>query len=712
MKAAPSSDELAKQKQHEVALNLFLDNHLAKAPSTLKMHQTACRRVVAKYRNSYADDVIPEVCKLLNVLSKDIYAKLSHSAKKTRSEPIFFLNHCLHPLAQFPKEDDTGMVPDAVGVRGPETDYTQPEGSPSYKGVPYHRVETLISWTDSSGSVASPEISWKNIAPLAAYIQSLYSPPPQHLLRDTSVVCTESKDAPLGLPTWKIKIGRTWYADCKLIFVGRGAGRRTTVWEWQEKVVRKIKKLPKRLPKVPENAPRKGKGKAKKVEKPAEEEPTDDDETKDMKDEQHTGKFVIIKDTYQKGRFYRLQEARFLEWIHEEGLIPGVEVATACQMTEDVRRGVKTRFVMGSTGSRLDTAKSVSDLLKAIYDVLEVHRRVVMDCHILHRDMSINNILMYPRHTNATSRQPLKYVSDPPLFIDDILKPKQSAEASQSKEGVQNEDAGYDHARCVLIDWDNATEIPENFDDENDDIFNAVGTPTYVARSVNSEQVRTWGRAKSYVKMPELTGKAKELYEKAHEQRCKDYLEEPDTFHGGVPSTDPDFVPPKWRHRPEHDVESVFWSMLVALLRVIPKNEWWTAHSESEYRTVWKILREHRFEAKATDERYQIFEMFLYDKPCIPAYVLPTPFLPIIPLIKNIMLQVQPEYAAMGQQPPKEDHLHEAIQRLIFQYLVDHGKKSIPLMGEPYEHRKHVRDDDPLAGIYRPAKRRTEYWDY
>lgn len=47
-------------------------------------------------------------------------------------------------------------------------------------------------------------------------------------------------------------------------------------------------------------------------------------------------------------------------------------------------------------------------------------------------------------------------------------------------------------------------------------------------------------------------------------------------------------------------------------------------------------------------------------------------------LLGSIAEQVSPEYAYWPVQPP-EDHLHEAIQRLILQYLVDHRDSDIAL---------------------------------
>lgn len=50
--------------------------------------------------------------------------------------------------------------------------------------------------------------------------------------------------------------------------------------------------------------------------------------------------------------------------------------------------------------------------------VFLVHRTLANRAKVLHRDMSINNILMYPRCAQATNAQVLEGL---PPFIDDVL---------------------------------------------------------------------------------------------------------------------------------------------------------------------------------------------------------------------------------------------------------------------------------------------------
>ena len=48
-------------------------------------------------------------------------------------------------------------------------------------------------------------------------------------------------------------------------------------------------------------------------------------------------------------------------------------------------------------------------------------------------------------------------------------------------------------------------------------------------------------------------------------------------------------------------------------------------------------------------------------------------------LLYEMAKHVLPSYALMSKPPPHEDHLHEALQRLILEYLVAHKDNPIPL---------------------------------
>lgn len=193
-----------------------------------------------------------------------------------------------------------------------------------------------ILWSDASGIIASPLISWdSDCGALGGYISSLYIPPLDHFTIDPSIVSANESDSTKST-TWIIQVRGKMYQNYRLLFFGPSWGRRTFVWAG-----------------------------------------TLDGET------------VIIKDAYQDDA-RRFAEGQVLADIHQEGLVPGIVrpmdwgfvccddriIATVKRSTPNVPYRKKMWLVLGSVGSRLKESKSVLDLLKAVYDVIEGARSI------------------------------------------------------------------------------------------------------------------------------------------------------------------------------------------------------------------------------------------------------------------------------------------------------------------------------------------------
>lgn len=295
------------------------------------------------------------------------------------------------------------FAPDVIGVTGPLDRYQQSEKKkavassssatePNYWSIPYQMVRTAIemkdektdgihqaisyvpfifeasphisgmyvlaarpqyyqlAWVDATGATASLRFDWTNLGPLAQYLYSLYVPPSRHYFLDPTLEFVSSTGDERDLfkkrkideveppVEWNVTVGDRKYERCALKVWQYGQGRRTTLF-------------------------------------------------------QHTsaeGEKTMIKDAYRdEGR--RFKEKDLVKQIHREGTVPGVVrilnavdvkagpldsdtfLTTAGGMTAaaHVVHRTKTRLVMGSSGDRLHKAKTVGDLVKAIYDVVE-----------------------------------------------------------------------------------------------------------------------------------------------------------------------------------------------------------------------------------------------------------------------------------------------------------------------------------------------------
>ncbi|KAI1791249.1 hypothetical protein LXA43DRAFT_1061457 [Ganoderma leucocontextum] len=689
--AAMSSSTKAIE-EHEVVQDKsicddFLHTHVRAAPVsftfTEKMNADVakiCKAGTSEWK------MYKPAASLLTAISKGVYETLDKTLKREHVErqqirekqpeyltfidhhsttPTHFPNDALSHAKDAPALSHAKDAPDLLGVYDVDIFKYNKDADGVYKQVPHHRVEAIVEakserngggrrqattyayrhhqarpdrpgfyvlvikpqwyqvlYSDPTGVFASPETPWKNMGLLVAYLYSHYYPPDGHFLWDDTIWWSEPEDGPCPFPSWKVRFDGKMYENCRLIFIGEPWTRLTNVFETEDA----------------------------------------------------NGKSMIIKDYYrQRGR--RFKEEEILTQIHGEGDLLGVvrlKGHESVKRLEFVLKGAGTersreRFAFLDTGSRLLKAKTLNDLLKAIYDALEVHRTQLLQRKVLHRDMSIYNILMYPEWTSMEGRHVNK---NSPLMIDDVL-----AERPRPVEGR--------FPRCLSIDYDNAAVLDRDITGptgKDQDLTRRTGTPAYVARSVCIGRVLNRFGCNSIPAMPKLSGKALELYDAVHGKRYHRYndKDKDETSHGAppqIPHPTKVQTPPHFFHRAEHDVESIYWSMISAVLRVRPQGIVEDSPMTHDVGEVWMPLLTHRVPARPdtyTDPRQPLMDKSSEEWR---AYFLDG-MKDVGDLLEQISQQVNPEYALWGDRR-QPDHLHEAMQRLIFQYIIDHEDVSL-----------------------------------
>lgn len=208
------------------------------------------------------------------------------------------------------------------------------------------------------------------------------------------------------------------------------------------------------------------------------------------------------------------------------------------------------------------------------------------------------------------------------------------------------------------------------------------GTPTYIARAVCAGRPIIKSYTFDWPKMPRLKDECKELYERAYQGRYDQYADSLGKCHGGSP--------PKWKwyeakqndipafyHRSEHDVESIYWTMVATLLLVRPKLAPREEYASPRSCETWESLTQHQIlddPAGRQDTRQDILN---YD-PSEWQQRFPEIMSEVAILLHDISRQVAPAYDLVDK-IPNDDHLHEAVQRLILQYLYDHRMEDIDL---------------------------------
>ncbi|KAI1792814.1 hypothetical protein LXA43DRAFT_317395 [Ganoderma leucocontextum] len=299
-----------------------------------------------------------------------------------------------------------------------------------------------------------------------------------------------------------------------------------------------------------------------------------------------------------------------------------------------------SRFL--ATGSCLLRARTVNELLMAVYDILEVHRTWLYG-------------------GNAVHSIPWCGLEDVPLTIGSLLARKPG---------------DFRSLWCLIIDHDDASPqvgCDVNKPREPELPVQRTGTPMYVARSVCMREVLTDSVYRFIPPMPELSGEARALYVGAYgKERYERYNDNQETYHGARPPNPYQKLEtaPPFRHRPEHDVESIYWTMVTALLRVRPENI--DEHPEAAKLIVdfWTPLLLHRIPDTDSDYADPREGLLLRSDKAWRALFLGD-MKDVGTLLGDISHQIRPEYAFCGD-GPQRDHLHEAVQRLILQYLVEH----------------------------------------
>ncbi|KAI0075775.1 hypothetical protein K474DRAFT_1773051 [Panus rudis PR-1116 ss-1] len=637
-------------------------------------------------------------CELLNRLSKKILTQLQGTGVlPSNAQSIVFIDH--HDHAPVGHPGDASQAPDLLAIyNNPDKKYLVKKSKSQYHEFPYTQVISIVEnktektipqgrpqitlylsqhmaarpdmpglygltvnpkhyqilWADASGITASPQLQWSNLTPLASYIRSLYHPPARHHLFDPAIsspiitreAMPNNKKKVVTVVTWTIKHDGVEYVGCKLIFIGTIFGRRTTVFTFHR---------------------------------------SDND------------RFAVFK-SYYKDTARRFDETRIINHIHADGVVPGVvrllpdtdteheegtdetrntgeTIETARPASEKVLHRVKKQVAMGSTGEEFSEAKSVKDLLMAVYDAVEVHRTLVNERHVLHRDISFHNVMMYPRHRETVRSSGKQIMKNPAKFIDDVLE-------------VANDEN--DKSRSLLIDFDNSATLhePESENKENKELAHRTGTPRYIARSVRAGEVLERDFA-TFTPMPKLQGDVLELYKKVYSAETYDkYQDQPGITHGGtVIDESEELEMPPFHHRPDHDVESMYWVLFKTLLLAYPDAPY--AEPTPKFDSAWAAIRDHTI-SSVYDTRIPILSHGVHTI----EQILHPRLSSLAPLLVSLGRQVKPEYAYLSPSPPA-DHLHEAFRRILLQHIVN--------MDDPIPLRPGWSRDDrsrrPIEGI-------------
>ena len=219
-------------------------------------------------------------------------------------------------------------------------------------------------------------------------------------------------------------------------------------------------------------------------------------------------------------------------------------------------------------------------------------------------------------------------------------------------------------------------------------LIHRQGTPRFIARAVSiGESIGNVKRCNTFVPMPQLSGKAKDAYIKAYGQDMYDEYSDKtsETVHGrGQPKLYED--PRPFTHRPDHDVESIFWVLLFTLLLATPKDS-----QEKPSRIFYAVIKRMMYHTIDPDEIIDLRDRFFHLTLQEWSNLFHHKLSPIVPMMDALADQVYPEYGLLDP-PPKQDHLHEVFRRILLNQILL-MEDNIPLAPGV------LRNPDPTASI-------------
>ncbi|EJD52200.1 hypothetical protein AURDEDRAFT_159054 [Auricularia subglabra TFB-10046 SS5] len=523
------------------------------------------------------------------------------------------------------------------------------------------RASCRIWWSDAAGLYATPELAWDDPATVRAvfgYVDRLYNP----LMVDPSISladvrCLRSTKLHGDPPAWLIRDDRDGvYHSEAVISVG-------PPWSRKGWVVRASRYKAPDAKVFVSCSP------------------------------------VVIKDSFPTTDQFDSSESAILAHIHADGVFPGVSLPIARFLVSgqdgpvqsvDVRgsgitRRTKCRLILDGTGRDLYQCRSVLQFLMTMYDVVEVLRCLHETRRVLHRDISLRNVLC-----NTTLSGPSSW--GPASFICKLLSKQYPAFSRTDLSPM-----------CILIDYDNAS--CESITPEA--LRRAVtGTAPFVSSVVSGRfQAR---EAPPPGSVCELTGNAKACYVQVHGQERYDRLS---TLHDDVamPSRYASIPAELAIHGPRHDVESCCWLMTHFLTTSLPAGANPNSEEQLTLSFAQRIINNFEeyeiggrpdFRATITRLRDSQWAQFVHPR-----------LAPLAPFMGSLCVLLDTVYELLEPQLPPY-HLHEAVQRLLLQEIcrmLDEGD-GIPL--DIFQRRKlHSVFNLPYAsqpGAKR--KRRRELW--
>ncbi|KAJ2497747.1 hypothetical protein GGI11_008101 [Coemansia sp. RSA 2049] len=117
---------------------------------------------------------------------------------------------------------------------------------------------------------------------------------------------------------------------------------------------------------------------------------------------------------------------------------------------------VHRRIVMSPVGHYLSTVQNEEELVLAVADAMECHNTILTKCRLLHRDISVNNILVVREFEGRSVRRPVKGLL---IDYDHAISIDKESSGCATRSGTLpfmsiHNLMGHDSKRTALDDWE------------------------------------------------------------------------------------------------------------------------------------------------------------------------------------------------------------------------------------------------------------------
>ncbi|KJA13870.1 hypothetical protein HYPSUDRAFT_49570 [Hypholoma sublateritium FD-334 SS-4] len=386
----------------------------------------------------------------------------------------------------------------------------------------------------------------------------------------------------------------------------------------------------------------------------------------------------VIKDAYcdQNTRF---TEDEIIKRIHREGDVPGiVRVAYAelvCYGGPDrtviVRDGrQKTRLCLTEFGRSIMECKTVKDVLIVMYDQLESTRVMHRNRNVIHRDISIGNIMFrdLPVVPPPLADRTVETVSDANSDFDSETKEPPAIFCGCTYLLGETDDRRF--TKNLLIDLERSEVLNEKQDALR---LPRTGTVQFMARAIREGRlIGDHAMIPLFKSPPEISGTLLTRYRGVLPDRVKRFACETRTYSPGLVEKPSNTTA---RHALRHDAESVYWVLVWWAVCAAPAG----ANNSSVASKLWTNLTDNLSDDRPPRVR---------DGNLDPSYA-----------ALQSLLNSLGDYLAYDLHWANEapfnhpEFLHEAFQRLILNFLVDNKDEAfmlLPTAGKPRECEKQV----------------------